>query len=61
MTEKVWVVCDANGICQGVFIEESLARLVAEQTTAYVSEHSVIESYQHYYNKQYTEQVVGEE
>lgn len=40
--QTVYVVCDANGICQGVFLKEQDANSIATQTTAYVSKHKIV-------------------
>lgn len=38
----MFVVCDANGICRGVFANEEFAFKVADYYAAYVSKHTEI-------------------
>jgi len=45
---KVWVVCNANGECLGVFTTYNLADQVSEGQGAYISEHSIIADIKEY-------------
>jgi hypothetical protein len=42
LDNTVYVVCDANGICRGIFLDEALANRVADIYAAYVSVHNKI-------------------
>lgn len=60
-SNKLFVVCDANGTCQGIFTDERLANQVADYVGAYVSEHSIdsiVQGYDEVWYQQFIEQGV---
>lgn len=37
----LWAVCDANGVCYGVFTEATRAHRIADEIAGYVSDHKI--------------------
>jgi len=44
MNKKLWVACDANGTCHGIYLNEKDADVVAGYIGAYTSSHLIHET-----------------